>query len=60
MTAPLITFTEAEAIGQRLHDRWHSMTGKPPLERDDMAWGDIVQFVMRCAGEAIVEREEGL
>lgn len=58
MTPP-ISFTEAEAIGARLHDRWQSMTGKPPLDREDMAWGDIVQFVMRCAGEAILEQEEG-
>lgn len=46
---PLLTFTDAETIGIALHDRWEKMTGKPPLTRDDLGWGDLVQFVIREA-----------
>lgn len=46
---PLLTFSQAEYVGRMLHDRWENMTGKAPLEADDMAWGDIVQFVVRQA-----------
>lgn len=49
MSAPnLLTFAQAQAIGSELHARFEAMTGRPaPLDADDMAWGDIVQFVAR-------------
>lgn len=56
---PLITYAQAEAIGQDLHDRWEKMTGAAPLERDDLGWGDIVQFVVRKARETVPEKEDG-
>lgn len=46
---PLIRFGEAKRIGEALHDRWHLFAGAAPLARDDMAWGDVVQFVLREA-----------
>lgn len=56
---PLITFAEAETIGSELHDRWSTMAdGDVPLEREDMAWGDIVQFVVRRASETVRARPE--
>ena len=56
---PSITFTEAERIGAELHDRWSTMAdGDVPLEREDMAWGDIVQFVVRRATEVVRARPE--
>jgi hypothetical protein len=48
---PLVTFDEALAIGFDLHDHWQHMADTAPLERDDMAWGDIVQFVLRKAAQ---------
>ena len=50
---PLVTFSEAEGIGGELHDRWAAMAGgDPPLARDDFAWADICQFVIRKADDA--------
>ena len=55
---PLIRFAEAEAIGAELHDRWQLLSGADaPLTRDDMAWGDVVQFVIRRAAEVASGRE---
>jgi hypothetical protein len=45
----LLTFEQALRVGELLHDRWSIMAGDVPLTRDDMAWGDIVQFVLRSA-----------
>jgi hypothetical protein len=60
MTPPfLITFAEAEAVGERLHDHWQKMAGKAPLKRDDMGWADLVQQVMRFAADAVEAREAG-
>jgi hypothetical protein len=51
-TPPLVTFTEAEQIGAELHDRWALLSGgEPPLTREDYAWSDIAQFVIRRADE---------
>lgn len=50
----LLTFTQAQRVGELLHDRWSAMAGQVPLERDDMAWGDIVQFVLRMADDIAV------
>lgn len=57
--APLITFAEAETIGQHLHDRWEKMAGTAPLQRDDLAWPDMVQFVLRTARDVVDQREVG-
>lgn len=46
---PLLTHAQAETVGQQLHDRWHVMAGAVPLTRDDLAWADIEQFVLRTA-----------
>jgi hypothetical protein len=54
---PLITFDQAQAIGEKLYDRWIKMIGAAPLERDDLGWGDIVQFVVREARAAAIEKE---
>lgn len=56
--SPLIRFGEAEAIGREVHDRWEKLApGNVPLSRDDMAWGDIVQFIIRMAQKTALERE---
>lgn len=54
---PLLTFAEAQSIGGALCDRWQAMAGEAPLERDDYAWADIVQFIMRKASDAVRARE---
>ena len=49
---PLITYAEAETIGQEMHDRWEMLGGgDAPLDRADFAWADLVQFVIRRADE---------
>ena len=56
---PLITFAEAEAIGQEMHDRWEMLGGgEAPLDRADFAWADICQFVIRRADELARARVE--
>ena len=55
---PLLTFAQAEAVGQALHDHWEKMAGSAPLHREDQGWGDIVQFVIRTA-RGIVETGDG-
>ena len=57
MTAlPLLTFDEAQRVGERVHDHWVRMTGEAPVPRDNFAWADLVQFVTRAACERVVER----
>ena len=56
MTIPLITFAEAEQIGQEMHDRFVANDVTPPLSRDDLGWADMVQFVMRRANDAVMAR----
>jgi hypothetical protein len=47
---PLQSFDRAQAIGEHLHDRFEAMTGRQsPFPVDDLAWPDIVQFVVRKA-----------
>ncbi len=54
----LLSFSEAEALGQELHDRWALMAGDaPPLRRDDYGWGDVVQFIVRRSREIATARE---
>lgn len=56
----VLTFAEAESVGCALFDRWGSIAGavSPPLARDALAWGDLVQFVLRRAGEVVRDRPE--
>jgi hypothetical protein len=46
---PLLTFAQAEQIGQDLHDHWEKMAGAAPMGRDDLGWADLVQRVVRLA-----------
>jgi hypothetical protein len=52
----LISFAEAEAIGLAVHDRIAAMGAVPPMRRDDLGWGDLVQFVLRSARSAAAAR----
>ncbi len=54
---PLLTYDEAQAVGEAVHDRWVWLTGGAPIARDDLGWADLVQFVTRKACERLVERE---
>lgn len=56
MTALLLTFAEAEQIGQEMHDRFVANDVTPPLTRDDLGWADMVQFIMRRANDAAASR----
>jgi hypothetical protein len=51
---PHLNHAVAETVGCELHDRWGSLAGNvpPPFPRDALAWGDLVQFVLRKAREA--------
>lgn len=51
-----LTYSEAETVGRRLCTRFSAITGQnPPVMRDE-AWADVVQSVMRWAGNAIARR----
>lgn len=53
---PVLTYSEAEKVGGALCTRFSALTGvKPPTIKDE-AWGDICQFVLRHAREAIARR----
>lgn len=52
---PLLSFANAETVGRELHDRWQLLAGgEPPFSRDDLAWSDIAQFVVRRARDHVV------
>jgi hypothetical protein len=55
---PLLTFAEAEAVGQKLHAHWTKMAPDLPLTADDMAFADLVQLVAREARAIVRERRE--
>ena len=55
---PLLKFDDAEQIGPLLHDQWAKLMGQPPADRDDPAWVDLVQFVLRTASAAVMDRED--
>lgn len=57
---PMLTFAEAEVVGQKLHAHWTKMAPALPLTADDMALADIVQLVAREARALVRERREGL
>jgi len=56
-TLPLLSYDEAQSVGEVLHDHWVRMTGEAPIARDNLGWADLVQFVTRKACERVVERD---
>jgi hypothetical protein len=51
---PLLSFANAEKVGHEPHDRWVLLAGRePPFDRDDLAWTDIAQFVVRRARDHV-------
>jgi hypothetical protein len=57
MAADLLTFTQAANLGRMLHDRCIMMGHQPPLPRNDMGWGDLVQFAVRMMNEGISKED---
>lgn len=57
-TIPALSFADAEAVGEALHDHWQKMTGSAPIARGDLAWADLVQFVARTARGVAASRRE--
>lgn len=55
---PRLTYDEAQSVGQALHDHWRKMVGETPIQRDSLAWADLVQFVARKARERVAERPD--
>ncbi len=53
---PRLTYDEAQSVGQALHDHWRKMVGDAPIQRDSLAWADLVQFVARKARDRVAER----
>jgi hypothetical protein len=56
MTLPILTYDEAQIVGEAVHDHWVRMRGETPIARDNLGWADLVQFVTRKACEQVVER----
>lgn len=54
---PILSFDEAQVVGAQMHDHWLHMTGEVPIDRDNLGWADLVQFVTRKACERVAERE---
>lgn len=57
----VLTFSEAEALGGEVFDRWVGSAGVDsdwsPFAREDYAWADIVQFVLRRSRDVVAARE---
>lgn len=53
---PVLRFSEAEAVGIDVRDRWSSIVGEEP-RGDPLRWADLVQFVLRRARERAGLRE---
>jgi hypothetical protein len=56
VTLPILSFDEAQSVGEKVHDHWVRQNGDAPVPRHDLAWGDLVQFVTRQACEHVVAR----
>ena len=52
---PIVRFSEAEAVGADVRERWSSITGEEP--GDATRWGDLVQLVLRRARDRVAQRE---
>ena len=50
---PHLPHAKAEEIGAQLCDYWDRIVGEKIPERDDFAWADIVQFVVRSSNDKI-------
>ena len=50
---PHLSHAKAEEIGEQLCDYWGRIVGEKIPQRDDFAWADIVQFVVRNACDNI-------
>lgn len=48
---PHLPHAKAEEIGAQLCDYWDRIVGEKIPDRDDFAWADIVQFVVRRSSE---------
>ena len=48
-----LTYDQAERVGERLSSRWPALTGQKAPAIKEEAWRDIVQAVMRWAGDEI-------
>jgi hypothetical protein len=48
---PHLPHAKAEEIGAQLCDYWDRIVGEKIPDRDDFAWADMVQFVVRSAQE---------
>ncbi|MBJ7526250.1 MAG: hypothetical protein JHD10_03345 [Sphingomonadaceae bacterium] len=44
---PHFQHDKAEQIGLALHDYWTRIIGDKVPDRDDLAWADIIQFIVR-------------
>lgn len=56
-TLPLLSFDEAQTLGEQMHDRWLRLTGEnAPFPRESLGWADLVQWVNRKACERVIER----
>lgn len=53
----LLTYAEAERIGEQLHD-FVQHYGVTPMPACHLAWADAVQLVLRKAGEAVRARPD--
>jgi hypothetical protein len=43
-TLPILTYAEAQSVGEVVHDHWLRMIGEAPIGRDNLGWADLVQF----------------
>ncbi|WP_310530671.1 hypothetical protein [Novosphingobium sp.] len=55
---PRLTYSEAERVGLALRRMWKGLSGKKKTPRmSEEQWADMVQFVLRHAGDEVAARE---
>lgn len=54
---PILTYADAECLGEALHDHMVRMTGTCPFKPGDLGLADTVQFLAFKARERVAERE---
>ena len=54
---PRLGFDDAQKVGEAFHDQWEKLIGPAPVDRDDLVWADLVQFVARAVRLRARERE---
>lgn len=57
-TVPVLSFEEAETLGDALHDHLVRLTGSSPFARGDLGLADTVQFIVRKTRERVAGRQE--